>query len=384
MRSLSEVPHRWAGSEGERAMLHAVRARLPEGADTRIEGFVSHVSPAFILSLHLGLLLACGLLGYWMPKAAAALCAIVTLSLLGEATGRFAILRHLFPKAASYNLVLRQPAEEALGAVVLSAPLDVPAWRPTRRRWQRWRPLQPVFAAAFVVLAMLVLRSLSQPWGPVLIELYVLALLVFVGAILVGAILQRRGEGTDSGGGPAALVELARRFRAAPVPGVDVWIAFTGCGHAWQGGMDAFLALHARSLPDPCLVVALDDPTRPPLHAVVSEGPLFAQHHRPTGPALVERLRWAGVHVPAVDRGVATDARAALIRGYRAVAFSGEDGAPSPEAAEQVADVLENLVRWYGEDLVRVADVRPSLRELAEATAPRPRRSREKEALDST
>ncbi|MBW2254682.1 MAG: hypothetical protein JRI25_08815 [Deltaproteobacteria bacterium] len=368
MDVLSRVTQRYAGTEGERAMLHAIRERLPEGVESRIEGFVSHLSPAFFFGLHVVLVVLAGLLGFWHPALGAVLCALVTLSLAGEGLGRFALLRGLFPKSPSYNLMVREAADPSLGAVVLSAPMDVPAWRPLRRRWLTWRPLQLVFAAVLIVDTMLLLRTLAEPWGPRTLELYVLALVVLAVTVVAGSVMHRLGEGSDDGGGPAALIELMRRFRELPVPGVDIWYAFTGCGHAHQGGMHAFLTLHDKTLLEPCLVVALDAPARPPLRAAVSEGSLLAQHHRSTGPALVERLRWAAVSVPPIDRGGATDARAALVHGYRALALSGGDGIATPEAADQVADVLENIVRWYGEDLARVADVRPALQELARAT----------------
>jgi hypothetical protein len=369
MQVLSTIPDRFAGTEGERSMLHAVRARLPEGIPGKIEGFVAHVSPAFTLGLHAALLLLAGVLGFWNAPLGAFLCALVTLSLMGEGTGRFALIRSLFRKAASYNLVARLPAEPGSGAVVLTAPLDLPAWRPLKRRWLRWRPLQLVFAAALVVTSDLVLRTLAEPWGPRSLEMYVFSLGILGVTVAIGALAHRKAVGADEAGGPAVLIELIRRFTVRPVRGLDVWFAFTGCGRAFQGGIQAFLTLHAKSLPDPCLVVALDDPANPPLSAVVSEGSLWAQHQLPTGPALVERMRWTGLVIPPLDRAGATDARAALEMGFRALAFSGGEGKPTPEAAERVADVLETLVRWYAEDLARVAGTRPALEELARATA---------------
>ena len=39
MAALSRIEQRFAGTEDERRMLDAVRARLPEGVDARVEGF---------------------------------------------------------------------------------------------------------------------------------------------------------------------------------------------------------------------------------------------------------------------------------------------------------------------------------------------------------
>ncbi len=368
-----------------------MRARLPDGAASKIEGFVAHTTPALVLGLHLALLVVLGVIGFWQPQLAAMFSALVTVSLIGEGTGRFSLLRHLLPKSASYNLVARLPASPALGAVVVATPLDAATWRPLRRRWLWFRPLQAVFGAVLVVDVMLALRSFAEPWGPATLRAYLVALIGLGITVAVGAVYHRTGDAKGETGGLAAQLELLRRLRERPVPGVEVWFAFTGCGHAFQGGMTAFLALHERTLPAPTLVIALDHPANTPLQATVAEGALLAQHHRPTGPALVERLRWAGVFVPPVDHGGATDARAALVAGFRAVALVGGDGEPSAESVERVADVTEHLVRWYAEDLARVADVRPALEDLARATeatrpGPRGRRARKppelSEALD--
>ena len=72
------------------------------------------------------------------------------------------------------------------------------------------------------------------------------------------------------------------------------------------------------------LVIALDDPGRAPIQAVVSEGALISRPHRPTGPALVERMRWAGHELPAIDLPAETDANAALLAGVRGLGIAGD------------------------------------------------------------
>jgi hypothetical protein len=281
------------------------------------------------------------------------------------------IFRWLMPKHASYNFVARlKPSAPTLGTLVISAPLDAPRWAAVELPWLRGRrPMRVTFGAALVVTAMLVLRALAEPWGPRTLQIYVIALLVLATGMALGMTAHRRaGDGRDDGSGVAALLELARRLRDEPLPGVDVWLAFTGCGRAYHGGMTAFLDLHARTLVDPVLVVAVDDPGRMPLRAVTSEGPLFPQHHRPTGPALMERLRWAGVIVPPNDLAGTTDAYVALTRGYRALAVRGGEGPVSPEATARATDVLETVALWFADDLARVASNRPALQELARAT----------------
>ncbi len=357
MEALTVVSHRFAGSEGERAMLHAVRARLPEGIDARTEGFVAHTSTALTVGLHCAALLGFGTLGYWYPLWGAMLVGMVAVSLVSEGTGGISMARWLLPRAASYNLVSRDRSATSLGAVVIAAPLDTPRWRPRLPKWILLRrPLQGVVVAAVLVMFLLLLRTPEHPWGPRGMELYLGGQAVLALALALGVVAHRRvgPERTDASG-PAVVLELMRRFKERPVDDIEIWYAFTGCSRAFQGGMRAFLRLHRSSFPETVLVTFLDDPAAGSLGAVVSEGSLWPQHHRATGPALVERLRWAGVLVPAVDLPRVTGARAALLEGFRALGIAGAGGRTDPRLASQAADVAETAVRWFAEDLTRVA-----------------------------
>ena len=390
LTALSRVPRRFAGSEGEREMLQSVRDRLPAEVVGKTEGFVAHLSPHVWTGAHALLLLFAGVIGYRWPGIGAVLCAVLTLALFGEGLGRFSLLRWWAPRYPSYNLVVKQDGERSLGAVVIAAPLDIPKWRPWSRRVSSFRPLQILLVASTLVTALLFLRAFAEPWGRPSVGMYAAALLVQAGTAVIGGLAQRLTDSTEEASGPASLLELVRRFQDDPVPGVQVWAVFTGCGRAFQGGMEAFLQLHGPNLPDPVLVIALDDAGRSPLHAAVSEGPLLKQHHRSTGPALVERLRWAGVAVPAIDHNQATDARVALLHGYRGIALVGGDGPSSAESVSSTADVVETVVRWYGEDLAGVASKGRGLEALAKSThearerAEERRRSRRRRSTPDT
>ena len=95
-------------------------------------------------------LLAGGGLGLLYPMSGALACAACTLSLWAESTGRFSLFRRVAPKSPSYNLLVPMPTDEALGTVVISAPLDAPAWRPDSPKWVR-RPLKAVLGSAVIV-----------------------------------------------------------------------------------------------------------------------------------------------------------------------------------------------------------------------------------------
>jgi hypothetical protein len=370
--ALARVRHRHAGTDGEREMVQAVRGLRGEGAPARVEGFVSHLKPDFWVGVHAALLLAAGALGYFLPGLGVLACGVVTLSLVGEGLGRFKLIRWFAPTSPSYNLVVHRAVSEPLGALVLVAPLDTPLFRsPWARgsaRGSAFRPMQVLFWAAVVVTALLALRSLAEPWGRPSGGMYVAGLIVLAGSVALGAFALRGSDPVEEAGAEATLLELERRFADRPLERVELWIVWTGCGRAFEGGMAAFLDLHGPHLPDPALVIALDDTGRAPLRATLSEGPLFRQTHRPTGPALVERLGWAGVRVELVDLPAATNARAAQVRGLRALALVGGEGAVSADEVARAADVTETLARWYAEDLVGVAASAQSLEGLAAAT----------------
>lgn len=355
LSALAVVGERKAGSEGERRMAHAVKERLPDGVKARVEGFVAFTNRELVLGAHATGLLVSGLLGLSKPMWGALFCALFTLSLWAENTGRFSLFRRFAPKLPSYNLVVPGDRATALGTLVISAPLDAPKWRPETPDWLK-RPLKATVAAAIAVTSLLTLSALAQPWGRPTQGMYLTSLLVLVGTVVLGIMIRRRTTGLDEDvSGPAVLLELQRRFMVRPVEHTDVWIVFTGCGHAYQNGMAAFLAMNGDRLREPVLVVALDDPGRAPLRAVVSEGTLLSRAHRPTGPALVERLRWCGEDIPSIDLPGETDARAAQFGGLRGLAFAGDpDSPPDAASARRATDVIERLARLYDEDLARV------------------------------
>ena len=349
------VEHRYACTAAERRMLEVVRDRLPAGTASRAEGLVAHPLPLLILGVHGILMLGSGAFGWWYPGLGALGCLLVTFSLLGEGTGRAALLRVWLPAQPSYNLVVPPAAgAEELGSVVIAVPMDVPRARAPKIRWWR-RPALGVFASGILLTGLLLLRAVNEPLGRALTGLYALSLAVSAAAA-TGVFLARREprRASADAGGPAAALELYRRFQQRPLPGVHTWFVFTGAGRAHQEGMTTFLQLRGERLPRPVLVLSLQDVGQAPLQAVVTEGPLWPQHHRPTGPALVERLRWAGVRLPLLDRPEPSDARAAMLLGYRALGLAGGGGESTPDGVRRAADVAETMLRWYRDDLARL------------------------------
>lgn len=370
LRALSGVAHRYAGTEGEREMLYRVRERLPEGEKSRIEGFVAYTSPSMVIGLHALALLLVGALGWFQPTFAAVASALVTGSLVLEGSGRFSVVRRFLLKSASYNLAWRREVPDAVGTLVITAPLDRPRWRPTRPQWLL-RPLRPVVLSGVMVTVLLTMRAFAEPWGRPTVGMYAIALLVLAMTVFVGGLTHRRkSKAVGGASGCAALLELLRRYRVDPPPDVDLWMVFTGCSYAYQNGMHAFLAMRGDRLKGPVFVLSLTDPGKHPLQAVVREGALFSRHVRSTGPALVERLRWAGVDVPSVDFPGATDGGAAHGWGVRSLALRGGRGRTSAADTLRAVEVADAISRLYVEDLHRIPVVHPSLLRLVGPPTP--------------
>jgi hypothetical protein len=368
MQALARIEQRFAGTEGERRMLDAVRSRLPEGVKSRNEGFVGRPSPLLVWGVHGVVALVGGVLGIWYPRVGAAICLLTVGSLIGEGTGRFALSSWWLGAVPSYNLVVPSTGPASLGTIVLVTPLDVPARRMWRPRWMR-RPLQGVLVSSSAIAVLLVLRALAEPWGIPLLTIYSLSLLVMAATSALVLISRREPQQVSSdAGGVAVALELLRRLQEEPLPGVAVWTVFSGCGRAHQDGVESFLRLRGQRLDGPVLVLSVREAARSPLQAVVTEGPLWPQHHRPTGPALVERLRWAGVRVPEIDSPEPSDARAAMLLGYRALAFNGGQADPSAAGARRAVDIVLAVMRWYAQDLARLEHARPALQDLAART----------------
>lgn len=352
---LSEVVPRLAGSVGERAMLDAVAGMLPESLEKRVEGFVGRKRPVAYFGAHLLGLIVGGFCGFWSPLIAAFICGVLTVSLAGEWTGQFKVFRWVLPRVSSYNLVARIRADEPIGSVVIVAPLDMSRWRLSPPTWLRRWTIQSVFLSGVVVTALIALRSMAPSFGLWGLRFYVISLVILVVVALSGAVLHRRtSDQTVDASAPASLVQLAQRLHEGPSLDLDVWMAFTGCRYAFHGGMEAFLRRHRRSLVGPALVIGLDEPGAGALLAAVSEGALWPRQHRPTGPALMERLRWAGLDVAEVDLPRSTDAHQASLIGFRSLSLVGAGGESSPESESKVADVLKVLIEWYSVDLAHL------------------------------
>jgi acetylornithine deacetylase/succinyl-diaminopimelate desuccinylase-like protein len=223
---------------GERAAAAWVAGRLREAgaSDVRVEPFRYQATYAWAHAAHA----AAGLLAARLRSRSLALAALASLEL--EVSGRAQWLRRVLPSGEGANVVARVPARgEARATLVLVAHHDAARtglpWHPRiqeagaarRLRRRSVDPFQAPTALGFLLVALGARRA-----GSALLAASIVADLDIARSPTVpGA--------SDNATGVAAVLELARRFAAEPLDGVDVEIVSTGCEESGMGGMAAYL-----------------------------------------------------------------------------------------------------------------------------------------------
>jgi hypothetical protein len=146
--------------------------------------------------------------------------------------------------------------------------------------------------------------------------------------------------------GVAALLELARRLREAPVAGVRVLLVSTGAEESFMEGMRGFARRHFPQLPrETTEVVTLDSVGSPELIVIEGEGMLTMRDYTPE---LRDRVAAAAARAGVPIRrglrlGLATDGLIALRAGYRSVALGSVTRYKFPANYHSPSDVPENV-----------------------------------------
>jgi Zn-dependent M28 family amino/carboxypeptidase len=126
----------------------------------------------------------------------------------------------------------------------------------------------------------------------------------------------------DNASGVAAVLELARRLRDAPLDGIEVVLVLPGSEESGMGGMAAFLDTHPLD-PHTTFVLGLDTVGSGRPVIAVGEATLLPHAYREQDVALVERAALgAGLEAPERWRmGAWTDPVLATYRGLPAVSL---------------------------------------------------------------
>lgn len=377
-----------SGTRGERALQEAIAERL-EKSGHEIEwqpfAFPRHIYGCH--ALHFGLALAFVALARFQPLAAAAGELFVAFSFYSEVVWRRSILRKLWPRTASQNLIVTKRARGTMRRrVVFVAHADSaytgfmfkPAIVPLIAKPSPVRFLEKQLRLPwFCVLALAAWSvgewALGLPFWPSLI----FALPPFLVFALNGEVVVRNTVvpgAADNLSGCAAQVALAEAWAARPPSDLEVVWVFSGCEEAGAGGATHPARTSGWS-PKETTVLVLDTLTNGTLF-MLEEGELFRER-RPTELGSLVTLVAAGTsqRVPTwytIPAG-ATDALPFLREGFEALALTCVDesiGAPrnyhhpndtadraDPAQLERSTRLVESILHELAKDDARSLDL---------------------------
>ncbi len=325
-----------AGSEAERAVLEAIRSSLPASTRATVESCLAMTRPDVARALHVLLAAFGAALGLFWPAVGAVVVGVAGLGLALEADGRMGPMRLAWPRRPAYNLDVALPAPTDVGGtVVLVIPADTPRGPPFRR-FAAWRHVAVLVAGSAVWFA---LRAMDVPWD---------GDAVWIGAALVAGATLSVGElwpfgpAAEDAGTPRIWLELLDDLARNPPPALAIRGVVVAAGHAGGDGLGAWLARHGRLLADPVLFIGLDAVGQGPFAVADAEVGLIRHPHRPTGPALAERVAWAGQDIGRTSLPATSLLGPAVVDGRRTALLVGRGGdGPGDGARQRVRAMIE-------------------------------------------
>lgn len=364
------APTRLTGSAGERVVHDALAARLA-GLGFRVERqpfrFAPHIYGS--LALHFGLGVALVVLAGWAPRWAALGHLVVLVSFLSEAVGRRHLLRRLWPRVDTQNVLATWPSDgplrrrivcvahvdSAYTGLLFHPPVLRALTRPPPRPLPNKQLLLPVLCLALACGV-----ELLAPHAGVLAALAVPMLVV----ALLNAEIVLRDEvvpgAADNLSGCAAQLVVAEAWAARPEPGVELVLVYSGAEEAGTGGAAHLArAMRGRWSVDDTEVLVLD---------TLSNGALFVLEEGELWPVQVPPELRAAVSAVAAQLGLpdpptfavpagATDALPLRVAGYRALALTCIDPAyGAPRHYHHPTDTAENVDPVQLEASTRLAE----------------------------
>jgi hypothetical protein len=335
---------RVAGSDAERRAAQALRRRLSElGREADIQPL--SVFPAWHLThaLHALLGIVGSLIAVAQPVVGSALVLVALVSILGDVTGAFHLVRRLTGRRASQNVV-SPGGTDAPGTLVLVAHYDAGrSGYVFGRRRLPLPPFLPLALATAVVLFCTVLRSVGVEGTLLtLVQFIPTVVLVLHLPLLVDITLSEPVPGAnDNASGVAIALQLAERH-GTRLENYDLWVVFTGAQESFALGMREFLRVRRRELdPRTTLFINLDELGQGRMRFSRREGLLFGQRTHPQLRELCEQLAEDDPDAGAqgVTLRAASDAGAALVRRLPAITLTAR---PTPQH-HQPGDVPEAL-----------------------------------------
>lgn len=264
IRELCSFEGRLAGTDAERRAGNWLTKRLRDGG-RRVEVEATHVHPQFALAqaAHCLLGFAGSLVAIVSPPAGLAIVLVTAVSMYLDLNARVYLVRRLFFRRASQNVVSPGPRANAPARLLLCANYDAartgPFFRPrTIARFARLDRLSPLPLGPFRILfwsVVALLPILGARLAGADSTVLSAAQLVPTLILLIGILMLVNQElsdvvpgANDNASGVATVISIAEQLAANPPENLDVGILLTGGGECLMEGTHSFLRAHRKQL----------------------------------------------------------------------------------------------------------------------------------------
>jgi hypothetical protein len=395
VRELCSFEGRLAGTDAERRAANRMAERL-RAAGRRAEAEPIYVHPqlGLIYAAHCLLGVAGSLVAVAVPVLGFGLVLFAATSMYLDLNARFHLLRRLFFRRASQNVVSRGARPTAPARLLLVAHVDAARtgavyaeqrmrrlgrlgtalpfpFSPSRLLFWSLAFLVPVLAARAAGLDSGLISVLQLP--PTLVLL--VAMFAFVDIELSDVV----PGANDNASGVATVISLASELEADPPSNLDVWVVLTGAEECLMEGMRAFMRARRKALdPRSTYVVNVDSVGRGDVRFELGEGPAVTYELGSRLTELCEAIAAADAaernrfRAAPLRHAFATDALPARLAGCAATTITClEPGAqvpanyhlPSdlpdavdPEAVDRAHEFALELIRVLDRDVGRSRD----------------------------
>jgi Peptidase family M28 len=392
--ALCGFENRLAGTDAERRAASHLAGRLRSlGRRVEVEPTYVHPQAPLIWAAHAAIAFVGSLVAVSEPAVGFALVLLAATSLYLDLNTRLYLLRQLFFRRASQNVVSPGTNPDAPARILLVAHYDAgrTGWihRPKQvaraarfTRFFGFPPTRLLFWSVALLLPMLGARMAGLDSNLVaILQLPPTLLLLVAMFLLVDIQLSRVVPGAnDNASGVAVALSLAERLRDEPAEHLDVWVLLTGGEECGAEGFRSFIRARRKELDsESTLVLAIDSVGAGEVRWVAAEGLTvsFDMDRRLVElcAAVAEADREAENEYRAgpVRRGVGGDALAARVAGWRATAITClEPGAAVPANHHLPTDLPDAIdpaavdrAEHFALDLIRALD-----RDLGRTAAP--------------
>ncbi|MGZ5376100.1 MAG: M28 family metallopeptidase [Solirubrobacterales bacterium] len=275
IRELSAFEGRGAGTDAERRAANFLAKRLERsGRRAWVEPTFVHPQYALVLAAHVGLAIAGSLIGISQPAVGFMLVLFAATSFYLDLNTRFYLIRRLFFRRGSQNVVSPGSSPGAPLRLILVAHYDAartgfafsrlyPLSKGLSERgrvllsplrvgfWGGMAPLLPILGAR--------MASFEPGWLSI-VQLFPTVLLILAAFLLVDIALSEIVPGAyDNASGVAAVISTAEQLEAEPPRNLDVWVVLPGAEECLCEGMRGFVQAHRSDLdPERTAIVNVD------------------------------------------------------------------------------------------------------------------------------